>query len=56
MKILHILNDGPSKLSDEIISVQKKDNDVRVVDLSKKEASYESIADDIFSYDKVISW
>lgn len=56
MKILHLLNDGPSKLSDEIISVQKKDNDVRVVDLSKKEASYESIVDDIFSHDKVISW
>ncbi|GFP34145.1 hypothetical protein HKBW3S42_02485, partial [Candidatus Hakubella thermalkaliphila] len=52
----HILNDGPSKLSDEIISVQKKDNDVRVVDLTKKEASYERIVDDIFSHDKVISW
>jgi hypothetical protein len=56
MKILHILNDGPAKLSDEIISVQKKDNDVKVVDLSKKEASYESIVDDIFSHDKVVSW
>ena len=56
MKILHILNDGTSKLSDEIISVQKQDNDIKVVDLSKKEASYESIVDDIFSYDKVISW
>ena len=56
MKILHILNDGTTKLSDEIIRVQKKDNEIKVVDLSKKDASYESIVDDIFSYDKVISW
>lgn len=56
MKILHILNDGSTKLSDEIISVQSKDNEVKVVDLSKKEVPYESIVDDIFSYDRVISW
>ncbi len=56
MKILHILNDGHTGLSDQIISAQSKDNDVKVVDLSKKEASYESIVDDIFSHDKVISW
>ncbi len=56
MKILHILNDGPTKLSDQIIGVQAKEHTVKVVDLSKKEASYESIVDDIFSHDKVISW
>lgn len=56
MKILHILNDGPDQLADQMISVQSKDNDVKIIDLSKKEASYESIVDDIFSYDKVISW
>jgi hypothetical protein len=56
MKVLHILNDGPTKLSDQIISVQSKDNEVKVVDLSKKASSYESIIDDIFSYDRVISW
>lgn len=56
MKILHILNDGPTKLSDQIIGVQSKDNEVKIIDLSPKEASYESIIDDIFSYDKVVSW
>lgn len=56
MKILHILNDGPTELSNKIISVQSKDNEVKVIDLSKKEASYESIVDAIFSYDKVMSW
>ena len=56
MKILHILNDGPAKLSDEIIRAQSKNNRVKVIDLSKKEVSYESIVDDIFSHDKVVSW
>ncbi len=56
MKILHILNDGPAKLPDQIISEQKKEHEIKVIDLTKKEASYESIVDDIFSYDKVISW
>ena len=56
MKILHILKDGPTQLSDQIIGVQSKDNTVKIIDLSKKEASYESIIDDIFSHDRVISW
>jgi len=56
MKILHILNDGPTELSAKIIEVQSKDNEVKVVDLSKKSASYEGIIDDIFSHERVISW
>jgi len=56
MKILHLLNDGPAKLSDQIISAQSKGNEVKVIDLTKKEASYERIVDDIFSHDRVISW
>jgi hypothetical protein len=56
MKILHILNDGATKLSDQIISVQSKDNEVKVIDLSKKNVSYENIIDEIFSNDRVISW
>ena len=56
MKILHILNDGPTELSNKIINAQSKDNEVRIIDLSKKEAPYETIIDEIFSNDKVISW
>ncbi len=56
MKILHILNDGPSSLTDSVISVQSKEHDVKVIDLSKLNASYESIVDDIFAYDRVVSW
>jgi len=56
MKILHILNDGPAQLSDEVISLQSKDNEVKRIDLSPKDISYEDIVDDIFACDKVISW
>ncbi len=56
MKILHILKDGPTRLSDEIIRVQAGTEEIKVIDLSKREASYESIIDDIFFCDRVISW
>jgi hypothetical protein len=56
MRILHILNDGPNKLADQIIGIQSGDHEVKVIDLSKGGLSYESIVDDIFAYDKVISW
>lgn len=56
MKILHILNDGPSQMSKDIISVQVKDHELKIIDLSKKDVSYESVVDYIFASDKVISW
>jgi hypothetical protein len=56
MKVLHILNDGPTPLSDEIIGVQSREHDVKVIDLSSQTVSYEEIIEDIFSYDRVISW
>jgi hypothetical protein len=56
VKILHILNDGPTKLSDEIIRVQSAGHDVKVIDLSKGDMSYEDIIDEIFSRERVVSW
>lgn len=56
MKILHLLNDGPNELSSKIVGTQSKDHQVKVIDLSKKQMSYEAIIDEIFSSDKVISW
>jgi uncharacterized protein YerC len=56
MKILHILNDGPTELATKIIEVQSAENEVKVVDLAKKEMTYEAIVDEIFSSDRVISW
>lgn len=56
MKILHIFNDGPTELSQKIISVQALEHEIKVIELYGKEISYESIVDDIFLYDRVISW
>jgi hypothetical protein len=56
MKILHILNDGPTDLSDIIIREQQKLHEVKVIDLSKMDMSYDMVVDDIFGFDRVISW
>ncbi|MBI4699137.1 MAG: hypothetical protein HY758_09630 [Nitrospirae bacterium] len=56
MKILNIINNGQTALSGKVIEVQSKDHDVKVIDLSKKDKSYEAIVDEIFSNERVISW
>jgi hypothetical protein len=54
MKILHILNDGPTDLSTQVIDAQKQDHEVKVVELSA--LSHEELVDEIFASDKVVSW
>ncbi len=56
MKILHILNDGPTDLSSSMIREQQKAHEIKVIDLSKMDISYDMIVNDIFSFDRVISW
>ena len=56
MKILHILNDGSTDLSKKVIDAQSKEHNVKVINLSKKELSYDAIIDEIVSHDKVMSW
>ncbi|MFV1977675.1 MAG: hypothetical protein ACC651_18185 [Candidatus Scalindua sp.] len=56
MKILHILNDGPSGLSNQIIEAHAREFQVEVVDLKQKEISYDDLVGKIFSCDRVISW
>lgn len=56
MKILHIVNNGMTDLTKNIIDAQSKEHEIKVVKLSKKGTSYEAVIDDIFSYDKVVSW
>ncbi len=56
MKILHILNDGASELPNRILNLQAKDTEVTVIDLQKKEVSYEMLVDEIFNHERVISW
>ncbi len=58
MKILYILKDGPTEVARKIIDIQSgdKSNEIKIIDLSKKELSYERIIDEIFSHEKVVSW
>jgi len=56
MHILHILNDGPTELSDQIIDVHSREQQIEVVNLKEKEILYEDLVDRIFSCDRVISW
>ena len=45
-----------TELTKKIIEQQSKKHDVRVIDIKKKDISFEDVIDEIFSYDKVISW
>ena len=56
MNILHILNDGKTDLSREIIDIQSKKHKVKVIELFKKDVSYDTVIDEIFSHDRVVSW
>jgi hypothetical protein len=56
MRILHIIKSKPSEMVKKIIETQSGGNEVKVVDLSKKELSYDAIIDEIDSSDKVMSW
>ena len=56
MNILYLLPDGPDALRDRIIGVHSKEHEVTVIDLSKRDLSYEKVVDEIFAHDKVISW
>ncbi len=63
-QVLHILNDGPDELSDQIIDAHSREckvevvdlNKIEVVDLNKKEISYEELIEKIFSCEQVVSW
>lgn len=56
MKILHILNGGPTDLSDQVIDENSREHQVEIVNLGEKEISYDELVDKIFSCDRVISW
>jgi hypothetical protein len=56
MKVLHLFKSEPDETTKKIIEMHKAENEVKVNDLTKGDISYESLVDDIFSYDKVISW
>jgi hypothetical protein len=56
VKVLHILKRGPDDTTKKIIEGHKKDNEVMVVELYKKEKVYEEIIDLIEKTDRIITW
>lgn len=56
MRILHILLDGPTDLSERIIGTQASGHDVQTIDLSLGDIAYEDLVDRIFAHDRVVSW
>ncbi|NOZ77512.1 MAG: hypothetical protein GXO65_07665 [Euryarchaeota archaeon] len=55
MKILEILKSEPDETVQKMIEVHKAEHDVKVVKLYEG-ADYDSLVDDIFEADKVVSW
>ena len=56
MKILCLLNDGPDASSGAWIKALLQECEVEVIDLARKEVSYDALVDKIFACDKLISW
>lgn len=56
LKVLHLLVSGGDALSAEIIAIQRRNNEVVVIDLSGAEVSYEKVVAEIVRADRVISW
>lgn len=56
MKILHLIISGPDEISHKIMEAQGKSHELKIIDVPKDGISYESLVEDIFHYDRVISW
>ncbi|MGD1074588.1 MAG: hypothetical protein ABR903_00705 [Thermodesulfovibrionales bacterium] len=56
MKIFYILKSAPDETIRKIIERQSQRNEMKLLVLDADEFSYERIVEDIFTYDKVISW
>lgn len=56
MRILFLLTEGPDGLSRRIIDAQAGKHEVTVIDLSRGEVPYETVVDEIWRHDRVISW
>ena len=58
MRILYLLAEGPDSSSDRFIEIEAGEHQVTVIDLSKKEATYDynKVVDEVFAHDRVISW
>jgi len=54
--ILHILKNGPTELSNQIIDKQFGIAHIEVFDLHNEEITYADLIDKIFSCDRLICW
>ena len=56
MKVLYLLKSAPDPTVQMIMEIQKQGNDLKVVHLTEGLIAYEALVEDIFTYDRVISW
>ena len=56
MKILYLIKSDPAGLLKPLIDKHSESNEVKVINLTKNDTSYETIVDEIEAADKVISW
>ena len=56
VKLLFLLNDGPDASSGAWIEALSKTCEVEVVDLARKDVTYDALVDKIVACDKLISW
>jgi hypothetical protein len=56
VKILHLFAEGPGPLAQKLMEAQSLEHEVIAVDLSPDDVSYDTLVDEIFAADRVISW
>ncbi len=54
-RTLHLLRSKPDELVEKILDLAKQEND-KVVKLYEDNVDWEKLIDEIFEFDKVISW
>ena len=56
MKILHIFRSEPDETVQEIVKSTTNGDESKVVQLYRDNVDWSCLVDDIFAYEKVISW
>jgi hypothetical protein len=56
LRILHILTGREEEPAGRVIAAHERGQEVKVVRLGGRDFSYESLVEDIFAHDRVISW
>ena len=56
VKMLFLLNDGPDASSAAWIEALSRNCELEVINLARKEMTYDALVDKVFACDKLISW